>query len=438
MIRRLAFILIFTFSLFTSKLVAFNAIRDCEIEDVFKEWISDIFKAASLNKDNLKLIFIVNPEINASATIDSTIIVFTGLIMESANVGEILGVLAHETGHIALNHPARQSGAIQQAMKPAFAAIALGAAAAIAGRPDVGAGIAMSAFGFSERAFLHYNRGQEASADQAAARFMEKLNWSPSGMVSFMEKLEKHTLLKNVDPYLLTHPLTHDRIEFFKHATAKSKFSDTPFSFKLNNQYQRIKAKLKAFILPPEKTLLEYQENDQSDIALYARAIAYHRAAKHTLAISEIEKLIARNPKDQYYHELKGQILCENGDLKNGIKSYQDALNINPNNGLLNLITAQVMIEVGQDTQAMTHLNRAKKSEQESPMMWKSLATVHGRLGNQGMASLMLAEFELRFGENHERAKKEASKALKLLHKSESQAIQRAKDLMDELAQKDA
>src|ERR1700722_5275760 len=91
-------------------------IRDAEIEDVLKRMIHPLFKAAKLNPKSLHLYVINSTEINAFAMGGERIAINTGLLLKATSALQVMGVLAHETAHIAGNHIIRGMDAYEKAL----------------------------------------------------------------------------------------------------------------------------------------------------------------------------------------------------------------------------------------------------------------------------------------------------------------------------------
>ncbi|MEN8236774.1 MAG: M48 family metalloprotease [Pseudomonadota bacterium] len=418
-------------------------IRDCEIESTLRDYIDPIFRVAKLNPKSLHLYIMVNPEINASASLGPSILINTGLITKSANVGELIGVIAHETGHIADGHVVRTFGALEKAQIPMIAALVLGAAAGVmAGDSRAAAAIMMGGMETGRRSFLIYSRGQESAADQAAVKYLDALGWSSKGMMQFMQVLEQQELLSSArqDPYLLTHPLSKDRVAFFKHHVEKSVYSNEAYPFDFRQKYDRMKIKIMAFSQAPNKILEKYPASDTTLISQYARAIALFRSHRLPEAIETINRLIEDRPKDPFFYELKGQMLFESGKVTEALPIYKKAVSLAPDAGLMRILLAHVLIEQNQsryDRQAIEQLNKAKRSEQENPLLWRMLAVAYGRTQQKDVAELMLAEQALTEGRK-EHASRHAELALKKLPVVKKVERQRAQDILNEIKQESA
>jgi len=311
-------------------------------------------------------------------------------------------------------------------------ATVLGAAAAVVGRN--GAAL-LGAQGVAERAFMQYSVTQEASADQAALKFLDRAGLSSRGLLQFFQILQGEELLTGAsqDPYLRTHPLTAQRIEYVRNHVDRSRFSDVPDSPASIEMLKRIKVKLNAFLSPPSSTLATYPEKDQSVLARYARAIAYYRMPKLDKALPIIDGLIHDFPKDPYFRELKGQMLFENGRIADSVQPYEEAVRLAPEAPLLRISLAQTYIESNDpktNKRAIAYLNDALRSEDKETNGWHLLATAYGRDNQMGMAALALAEEGLSAGKKKD-ATQQASRAKALLLKN-SAAYSRAEEIQRE------
>jgi predicted Zn-dependent protease len=373
-------------------------IRDAEIEATLHEYITPLFRVAKLDPKSLNLYVIVNPEINASASIRYSIFINTGLLLESKTPEQVIGVLAHETGHIAGGHISRTEGAMGKATLAAMAAMALGTAAAIASNSsDAAMASILGGMSMAQGIVFHYSRGQEGTADSSGVHYLDDLKWSSRGLLEFMQMLEKQEYLSpdQQDVYMRTHPFSRDRVDFLKQHLKNSPYANNRLPQDFYEKYDRMIAKLSAYLEPPGKTLLTYRATDQSVKARYARAIAFYRENNFPEASKQLDGLIHEFPRDPYFHEIKGQFMFEQGRLDDALTSYKQAIEIKPDAPLIHLAYAQTLIEKNQpkmDKEAIHELRNVLKDEEENSFAWRLLAIAYGRGGNLGMSSLALAE----------------------------------------------
>lgn len=420
-------------------------IRDAEIESLLKEWSANVIRASGMSPDQVRIVIIQDPSLNAFVAGGPNIFLHTGLIEKTDNPGELIGVIAHELGHIAGGHLTRTREVGENASIEAIAGTLLGVGvAALTGEGGAAAVGAAASRSMAERGFLAHSRVQESSADQAGFRFVEGAGINPSGLPSFLQKLASQELLPTSQQslYVRSHPLSRDRIIALEQRTAGSRFANQPYPADWVEDHARIKAKLTAFITP-QQVLYRYGSNDNSTSAKYARAIAAYRTNKTQDAITSINALIAQEPQNPYFHELKGQMLFEFGRAAEALPSLEKAVSLKPESGLIRTALAHALIEspggkAANYQKAIQHLKRAEQDEPRSTRIKRLLATAYGRMGDEAKARVYLAEEALLQGRTKE-AKGMAEAVLPKLTNGSPEWI-RARDIInaiDQMPEKD-
>ena len=373
-------------------------IRDTEIEAIFREWAGPLLQAAQIGENGVNIILVQSDDVNAFVAGGANIFFYTGLIRKTESPGEVIGVLAHEIGHIAGGHLISMQSALERASYESILGTVLGLGAAIAtGNSAAATAIISASNNTATRRFLKHTRVNEAAADQAAFSYMSRSEMNPSGLASFLEKLEDQELLpaSQQSEYVRTHPITRNRIEAVEALVEKSDLKGKTMPTLWDEQHARMKAKLIGFI-SPEQVAWAYEENDNSIAAQYARAIAAYRLNDIPTAERGIDALIAAEPDNAYFQELKGQMLVDFSRIEEAIPYYERAVELLPSAPLLRIALSHALIESGDNparlNQAVTHLERALVSEKRSSRVHRLLATAHGRLGHESKAKLHLAE----------------------------------------------
>lgn len=411
-----------------------TVIRDAEIESYMQEWFAPVYSAAGMSADQVKIIMVQDSQVNAFVAGGANIFFYTGLLQKTENVDEVIGVMAHELGHIAGGHTIRARTAMENASYESLLGIIIGVGAAVASG-DANAAGAISAGGSSmaERGFLKTARTFESSADQFAISKLETSGFSPRGLATFLEKLSAQELLptSQQSEYVRTHPLTRDRIDSVDAAVERSALKDKSAPEAWTEQHRRMKAKLVGFITP-QQVAWTYDDRDRSVAADTARAVAAYRQNQIPEALKAVDSLIYREPKNPYFHELKGQMLRDFGRVDEALPAYEKAVSLAPQSGLIRADLAHVMIETAGQSQtrlqkALDHLNTALKAEPRSARIHRLMATALGRLGNDPAARLHLAE-EAWLQRKIPYAKEQVQVALKGLPQGSRDWI-RAKDL---------
>ena len=411
-----------------------SSIRDAEIEHTIRSWAKPLLEAADLVPGDVKIHIVSNPGVNAFVAGGQRIFLTTGLLMKAKHPGQVKGVLAHEIGHIKGGHLARLQGATEDARDMALIGAIFGVAiGTLAGRPDAGIAGAVKAMDIAGRSLLKFTRSQERSADQVAVDLLDRTKTSSRGLLELFQSLQNQELLspERQDPYLRSHPLTRDRIVFIRNHLAQSPFAGANVAASDKTAHDRMVGKLEGFLNPPARTLRRHKPNDRSIRARYARAVALYRNTRIDQALDVVDGLLREAPEDAYFHELRGQILFENGRLKDALPAYERAVTLRPDQPLLRIGLAHVQIEIGGTgmiRKASSNLERSVRKERLMPRAWHLAAIAYGRSGRYGLSALAQAEGRILTGRKAEAAA-HAKKAMRILEKG-SPAWLRAQDIL--------
>lgn len=395
-------------------------IRDTEVEAIIRSFATPLWKAAGLEPSSVHIILINDRALNAFVAVGQNLFINTGLLIRANSAGEIMGVIAHETGHMAGGHLARAPEAYRNAIFTSLIAAALGIAGGVAGgNGAVSAAAIAGGASMAQRNLFAFSRGQENAADQAGVTFLDTIGQSSRGFLNFMEILSKQEGLSSVqqDPYLRTHPLTIERVEFLRNHVAHSPYSNAPVPPQLEALHRRMRAKLAAFLDSPARTLQIWSPNDPSVEARYARAIASYRIPDLATALPLVDGLIKDYPNDPYFYELRGQMLFENGRVAEALPAYKQAVALKPDAALMRIDLAQVELETNDNKlleDAQANLNLAARTEADLPSLWRELAISYGRAGQIGMAAMALGEQAILEGRRYD-ARDQARRAMRLL-----------------------
>lgn len=381
-------------------------IRDSEIEALITDYAAPVMRVAGLGAHNIHIHIINDQSFNAFVIDGQNMFIHTGAIMKAETPNQLIGVIAHETGHISGGHLARLQVQIGRMQSAALIMNLLGIGAiiggAVSGQSDVGQGGAAVLYGGQsviQRSVLSYRRVQESSADQAAVNFLNQTKQSGLGMVETFRQLGDQSLgtLQYIDPYLQSHPIPQERVVQLRALVEASPYyhvKDTP---QLQFRHDMVRAKLFAFInkANPANVMRKYPEKDQSLPARYARAIAKYHAGGMRSAVGDIDRLIAEQPNNPYFYELKGQFLLESGDARPAIDPLRKAVDLAPNAGLIRVMLAQALIATNENAHlkdAVSHLQKALVKEKQSVIGYRQLAIAYGRLNRIAEAELASAQ----------------------------------------------
>ncbi|MEQ1707048.1 MAG: M48 family metalloprotease [Terricaulis sp.] len=410
-----------------------SLIRDAEIEDTLHVYANPLLVAAGVAPNDVRLLIVNDSSLNAFVAGGQNIFVHTGLILTAENPNELIGVLAHETGHIAGGHLARSREAMGQAMGPALISIGLGVLAIAAGAPDAGAALIAGSQQFAMANFVRHTQVQESSADQAGASYLEASGQSGRGLISFFnDNLRPYEFqTRRVPPYLMTHPFSSDRVEALRLRVDQGAHFNTPDTEDNLRRFRFMQAKLVGFLQTQGQTLARYPLSDTSSPARYARAVAYYRVSELTQARQELEILMAEDPRNAYFQELMGQILFENGRAAESIPYHRRSLEFAPGQPLLQVNLARALI-AGEGragtAEAIALLEQAAAHDPDNAYAWRELASARDLRGEQSLAELASAEQHFALGD-YAAALNFAERARRTLPRN-TVSFQRANDIV--------
>lgn len=375
-------------------------VRDLEIETYLKTFSAPILESAGLYPDAVKFFLVNSEEINAFVMGGQNIFVHTGLMMQVGSAGALIGVIAHETGHIAGGHLTRGSEAMENASVQAMMGYLLAAAAAAAGQGKVAAGVAGASQSMALNQLMSFSRSQEQAADQAAISYLQQNRWPAEGMLNVLELLRRRESLNygGQSQYLRSHPLSRDRIEHIRSYVQNREASGLTYPPEFDRMYARIVAKLNGFLADPDKVLA--QSEGKADFAsLYGASVAYFRKGDLNKALAVLDGLLKESPGDPYVLELKGQFLFERGKVKEAIPFYQQALDkLGGSGALIQVALARCYLAEGgvpDPKKAIGLLEQALNDEGGNAMIYEQMAIAYGKSGQKAMASLYQAELAL-------------------------------------------
>ena len=198
-------------------------LRDTEAEALLREYTRPILRAAGLEKQNIQIVIINDGAFNAFVADGRRIFVNYGAIMQSETPNQLIGVLAHETGHLAGGHLAKLREQLARAQTQMIIAMLLGAGAIAAGAArgsggsglaDAGAAALAGPGEMIRRSLLSYQRQQEENADRAGVKFLTATGQSARGMYDTFRRFTSESLFaaRGADPYLQSHPMPADRV----------------------------------------------------------------------------------------------------------------------------------------------------------------------------------------------------------------------------------
>ena len=374
-----------------------SVLRDTETERLFKDMARPLIVAAGLDPNNVNVVLLNDPEINAFVATGQTVYVQSGLLMATDNVNQLQGVVAHELGHVVAGDAIRSESGAKAATGISLLSLVLAAAAIAVGAGDAGMGIMMAGQRAAEGQFMAFTRGQEATADASAARFLSKAGVSGKGILDFFGKLqnqEYRLAIYSKDSFDRDHPLNSERIEALGQTLRIDPAWAKPTDPELEARFQRVRAKLMGYV-DPKLAVTKYPERDQSVPGHYARAYAYHLGGYPDKAQSEADALLALDPHDPYFLELKGQILLEDGKPAEAIVPLREAVRRSNEAPMIAAMLGHALVATEDPknfAEAKQILKVAVNRDNQDPFAWLQLGIIYDREGDLARAALATAE----------------------------------------------
>jgi predicted Zn-dependent protease len=389
-------------------------LRDAETEQLLREYTRPILRAAGLEKQNIQVVIINDPVFNAFVADGRRIFVNFGAIMQSQTPNQLIGVLAHETGHLAGGHLAKMREQIAHAQTSMIIAMLLGAGAVVAGArsnstngslTNVGAAAIAAPQELIHNSLLAYQRSQEENADRAGVKFLTATGQSAKGMYDTFKRFSDESLFAahNADPYMQSHPMPVERVAALEEIAHSSPYWDKKDDPALQARHDMVRAKISAFLERQDTVYRRYPLSDTSLPGRYAHAIATYRHGDLRNALTQIDALIQLQPANPYFYELRGQALLEGGKPAEAIAPLRKAVQLSGNNALIEMLLGQALVATDNNAysaEAIEILRAAVARETEAPLGYQQLAMAYARKGDYAEADLASAQAAYLRGDN--------------------------------------
>lgn len=379
-------------------------VRDAEIEALVRDYARPIFKAAGLSNAGIEIILVNDPSFNAFVA-GRRLFINTGALMQAETPNEIIGVIAHECGHLAGGHQQRLRDQLERSKTLAILAGLLGAGVLVAGAASnnkglagAGMGIATGGSEVAQRTLMTYQRGEEITADRSAINYLNATGQSGKGMLITFERFQSALSLSGaqVDPYRISHPMPQDRISNLQTLIEKSPYYDKADPAALQQRHDMMRVKIAAYMQGQAAASRLVRKNPDSLAARYGQALSAYLFGNPRSALSRTDALIKAHPKNPYFHELRGDILMKVNKPKDAAAAYGKAASLDPaKSGLLMVSEGQALIAVGTPaslTQAIGNIKKGMERDRENAAGYRYLAQAYGELGDIANAELATAE----------------------------------------------
>ena len=390
----LSFLMVHTLFVPTAYAQRVTLLIDAEVDDYLNSLAAPLLKAADLNPENVQVHLIQDNTINAFVNSQRDIYVNSGLILKAETENEVIGVLAHEIGHIKGHHLLRIHSAQNDALLPTLLSGIVGIGIAVAGAPDAGVAVLAGGQAAGIASLLKFSRSQEQQADQIGVSLLQATENSNQGLKDFFGRLRTNELLYHKTPpaYLITHPRSADREGFLDRVKSAP---HTPSKVE-KDRFARIQAKVAVLSIPVAQARRQYM-NTNDGPANYVRAIAYALEGQYSDALPLLEKAEQQldDTAKPYIYELRGQIAFDTGAPEKARNSFAHALELVPYSPVLRFHYARALTETKEYEESITQYNRVIRRR---PTWWLAhyhQGVAYGRSGQKGLSHLAFAESNL-------------------------------------------
>ncbi len=305
-------------------------VSDAEIEGLLADYTAPLFRAAGLGNGAVDIFLINDDRFNAFVS-GRRMFVNTGAIKLAKTPNEIIGVLAHEIGHVVGGHQIRMRDRIEKANVLSVIALLAGAGAMATGTTGgdaVGQALAFGGRSAILRDLLAYKRTEESAADATAIKLLAATKQSAKGLLATLDRFNKDILFQSsrIDPYMQTHPLPRERISMVGTLARNSPYFDMDDPAGLQLRHDLARAKIAAYTGNTGEIQAMFRDNPQGLPVRYGMAITLYLRGDIREALPMLDRLAGEMPKNPYLHEMRGEMLLKAGRGRDAAQSLQKAL----------------------------------------------------------------------------------------------------------------
>lgn len=411
-------------------------LHDPLMQDYLEHLIYRLASHSSLQDRRITLAIINDPSINAFAVPGGVIGVNVGLFLNGETESEISAILAHEIAHISQRHFARRTEASRKASVASMAGLLAGVVLLATAGTDAGLAAITASRGVAQSELLRYSRSREKEADLVGIDTLAAAGLDPNAMAYMFERLSRAQRFsgRNIPEFLLTHPVTKDRItdSYAKSTKLPTPEVETSLDFQLMRaRAQVISNKNSGSAILQMRALLDDPDPVKVTAANYGLAIAQTRAGNYDDSMQTILGL-------QFSHPGKLAFILAEAELHLAAFRYEDArdvladaLKVTPKNYPLSMAYADALLKSGEPRKAADVLEGLSLERPEDHLVWYYLAEARGLADNIVGVHEARAEYFVRVG-NFDQAIKQLSFATPLV-RSNFQQSARIKQRIEEI-----
>lgn len=405
---------------------------DPEVADYLTRLGSRLIAASGqVTFDNPFEFFAINDSsINAFALPGAFVGFHSGLISAAQNESELAGVMAHEIAHVTQKHLARMlSGSSYLGILGSIAALAI-AILASRSNPNAGQAVIATAQASAIQSQLNFTRKHEKEADRVGFNMLVKAGFDPHGMSSFFERMQHASRYyeNGIPSYLMTHPVSHERIADIQNRTRELGYRQVPDSL----EFHLVRARIRSSQGNPTAVINEFKARLQdkryiNEVAeRYGLVNALLRGRQFTQADEELNTLYHTIQSDASAQSLRNhrlgksiqvegnylqsaamietlaaRVKLASGQIEDAFRLYQAALRSFPHYRALVYDYADALLKHKDAQTALQFIDDQSRFIHDDIRLYRLTAQCHAALGNgllqhQAEAEALIREGNLR------------------------------------------
>jgi predicted Zn-dependent protease len=359
---------------------SFNLIDEPDVVQYINELGDETLAIVGSQFYDYHFFVIRNKELNAFAAPSGLIFFHSGLIESLDSENGLVGVLAHEIGHVVGRHLANRMD--KSAKINAMTLIGVLAGIAI-GAGDLSQALVSGSMAAGQSAVLSFSRLDEEEADRLAFKWMQELDRDPAAMVDMLRGIRNVNRYRQgtIPAYLLTHPGPDMRMGYIQDLIL---FSDKKQYRVVDGfEFQRIKQRIISITKDPIKNIPFYksgivtgQEETADTVMLkYGLSQAYLVAAEYDKAEKMLREVISYYPTKPILKTDLGVIYYKSGRYEEGLELLSAARRLEPKNAFTIYNLALTLEKVGK-------LEEAVALYKELVLLIPDFTKIYFQLGN--------------------------------------------------------
>ena len=344
----------------------------------------ELAEHSDLNTSRLIPIIVDSVELNAFAAPGGIIGLNSGLLTFARDVHEYSSVVAHELAHLSQRHFARRKEEAEKLNLRHNLGLLASAAIFAIGGADPGLAAALVTSEVSERMSFKYSRTQEHEADRIGLDTLSDAGYDPMGAVRMFERMKEHYRFDlagaEINEFLLTHPLTDDRISDLR-AHARSE-EELTYEKSLEYQLMRVRVAHRSFDSPSAALAHASSLEGEALHEKYDLALALVRGDQNMRAIELMKEVYNAQPNSIIIIACYADLLIQAEQAQQALEIVGAALANTPNNQPLSLLKVQALRMLSRYEEATSILQRIVRQSSDDADLWLELEEVAGLAKN--------------------------------------------------------